>query len=116
MVDQIYLSLKQLCELPNNDKYGYLHEIAHKLKEHEELEENKFTIIPGNDFALDLIKSVDLTEYCIVYCPTCKKLQHVTTEGCKGVLLMICDSCNQIVMELFPRIETQKEIALPTSL
>ena len=102
MVEQIFSSLKQLFELSNNNRNGYLHEIAHKLKEHEELERNKFTILPGNNNALDLVRNVDLTEYCIVYCPTCRKLQHVTTEGCKGVLLLICDECNQIVTELFP--------------
>ena len=105
MADQKYLFLKHILDLPNNDKNGFLHDIAHKLAEYEELERNNFTIIPGNNNALDLIKSVDLTEYCIMYCSTCKKLQHITTEGCSGVLLFICDECNQIVIEIFPRDE-----------
>ena len=97
--------LKYLSELPNNDKDGYLHDIAHKLMEYEELELHKFTIILGNNNALELIKQADLTEFCIIYCPTCLKLQHVTTEGCEGVLLLICDECNQIVTEVFRRTE-----------
>ncbi len=105
IVKQKYIFLKSIYERQDRNQDICLHEIAHKLKVYEELEINNYTIIQGNNNFLDLIKNVDLTEFCIMYCPFCHKLQHITTEGCAGVLLLICDECNQIVIEIFPKEE-----------
>ena len=93
--------LKQLSELPGRKLDLCLHELACLLREIEELTEKKHTIIPGNNNCLDLIRHVDLTEYCMMYCPHCRKIHHVTAEGCEGLVLFSCDNCNGIIIELF---------------
>jgi hypothetical protein len=93
--------LQEVLNITTADENGFVHEINHRLKKLEELEENKYTIIPGNDNFLDLIELADLTEYCKMYCPTCKKIQSITVEGCRDELLFICDECDQIVTEAY---------------
>ena len=88
----------------------YLHDFTNNLHILEELQKKHFTIIEGNDNVLDLIKHADLSEYSMMYCHTCKKLQHVTVQGCEGVLLFLCDECDQIVTEVY-KVEEQLEIA-----
>ena len=93
--------LQEVLDMTTSDENGNIHEINHRLKKLDELEKNKYTIIPGNDNFLDLIELADLTEYCKFYCPTCKKIQSVTVEGCRDELLFICDECGQIVTEAY---------------
>ena len=101
MLVEINSVLKQLTNLPENKRDVCLHEISNLLVHIEELTENHYTIIPGNNNFLDLIRYLDLTEFSQAYCPTCKKLQQITAEGCDEIVLFTCDSCNEIVAELY---------------
>ena len=93
--------LKTLSQIPENKLDICLHELAHLLIRTEELFENHYTTIPGNDNFLDLVEHLDVAEYSLAYCPSCKKIKHITAEGCKGLVLFSCDTCGEIVLELF---------------
>ena len=68
MVKQKYMYLKSIYKKMEGNKDICLHEIDHKLKVYEEIEIYKYTKIKGNNNIIDLIKNVDLTELCIMYC------------------------------------------------
>ena len=93
--------LKQLSDLSEHKLDICIHEIACLLKELEELNKRKYTSIRGYNNFLDLIKNVDVTEYSLMYCPHCRKITHITAEGCEGLILFSCDACNEIVDEMF---------------
>lgn len=101
--------LRDLFSSENSQLEDYLHDITHNLHKLEELEQSHFTVVEGNNSNLDIIRYADLTEYSIMYCQTCKKLQHITVEGCEGVLLFVCDECDQIISEVY-RVEEQINI------
>ncbi|MCE7741209.1 MAG: hypothetical protein GOP50_02010 [Candidatus Heimdallarchaeota archaeon] len=93
--------LKKFFSSGDGSLEEYLHDFTNNIHILYVLQKQKFTIVEGNNNILDLIKHADLTEYSIMYCQTCKKLQHVTVEGTEGVLLFTCDECNQIVSEVY---------------
>lgn len=83
------------------DHHDYiLLELDRRLKTLDKLEESSYTQDIANNNILDLIKLADLTEFSVLYCPDCKKLQQATAEGCQGIILFICNECDNIITEL----------------
>jgi hypothetical protein len=75
-------------------------ELDKRLKILDKLEISAYTEDIANNNYLDLIKLADLTEFSVMYCPECKELQQTRAEGCYGVILLICNECDNIITEL----------------
>jgi hypothetical protein len=102
--------LKKFFSSADTPSEDYLHDFTNSMHMVEDLQNKHFTIVEGNDNVLDLIKHADLSEYSLMYCQNCKSLQHTTVQGTDGVLLFICDECDQIITEVY-RVEEQYNFA-----
>lgn len=75
-------------------------ELDKQLKTLDKLNKNSYTEDIANNNILDLVKFADLTEFCVLHCPVCKKLQQATAEGCSGLIFFICNECDSIITDL----------------
>jgi hypothetical protein len=75
-------------------------ELDNRLKILDSLDFHHYTEDIANNNVLDLVKLADLTEFSVVYCPECKKLQQATAEGCNGLIFVICNECDSIITTL----------------
>jgi len=77
-----------------------LFELDKKLRMMDRLNKSNYTEDRANNNILDLIKYADLTEFCVLQCPVCNKLQQATAEGCEGLILFICNECDSIMCDI----------------
>lgn len=92
--------IQYLFRILYNHQDELLLELDSKLKCLDRLNDLSYTKIPGNNNFLDLIKLADLTDFCVLHCPTCKKLQYATAEGCSELIFFVCNECDSIIIDL----------------
>ncbi|NPD90334.1 MAG: hypothetical protein HGN29_16600 [Asgard group archaeon] len=78
-------------------------ELDLRLKTLDRLDSLHYTEDIANNNILDLVKLADLTKFSVLHCPTCKKLQQATAEGCSGLIFFICNECDSIIVDLHRR-------------